>query len=78
MIPVCVGAESQLTEAWTPATISKRGCFAATAKQKEGFISQHVSIFLQQGVCVSLWACVSAKKFQLLVFSCITLVVYME
>lgn len=43
--------------------------FAATGKQKEGFISQHVSIFLQQRVrflerCVL--ACVSATEFSCL------------
>lgn len=44
---------------------------AATGKQKEGFISQHVSIFLQNSVCVSLkgewwWAGVSATDFSCL------------
>ena len=60
--------------------------FAATGKQKEGFISQHVSIFLQQSVCVSLkgacWRVFRlqnlAAYFQLPIFSSVTLVVDME
>lgn len=66
-----------LTKACTPATISKK-----EAEQKERFISQHVSIFLQQSVRVSLkgecWCVqvfrlqISAAYFQLPIFSSVT------
>lgn len=87
LIPVWVGAESQLNEAWTPATISQGGGLLLLANRK-----RVLSVRMWAYSCSTVWAFpwkvsvgvrvfrlqISAAYFQLPIFSSVTLVVYVE
>ncbi len=87
LIPVCAGAESQLTEAWTPATISKGGSLLLLANRKR-VLSVSMWAYSCITVCAFPWKVsvgvhvfrlqISAAYFQPPIFSSVTLVVYVE